>query len=451
MNLARLPDETLRRILRRLPKGLLPLYAEVCKRWKHLIDEWLNQEGWPSQIEAYNSRYHSLSLCALATVRRRPLTHEEQARHAEGRLRLKYHYNSDQWGWMVVASRYNVPALEALQMVNFERRVQGRALSAREVDTLLATLDAQYMDATYLQPLYRLYSVSVDVPTWDLANLLRVGLFDPRVRLSWLLQMRALLSWIPKVTAADCARRERTSKNRPLSDLAAAMDVSGVGMEDRVAIALGADDPTQLEVLDPKHFVKAAMHPELRVFRAILAKHVDALPFHAFEDIMVRCGDSYHPLGPTPVVSALLEAGVPMGPGTVPANRIFASWADMWCWLDAFPRRRDDVARLAQSAAIWFLSAVRHQPPTLADVQRYAALGCTLTLAQVQYATEISTTCANGVAEWLLAQPQTLAIINQAVASLDAQALQIKRIELRHHRKYPAHVNAMRARFAALF
>ena len=69
MSLAQLPDDVLRRILKRQPRGLLPLYAEVCQRFRRAVNSLLYDEGWPCNDAVYLTRYHSLTLHALSAQR----------------------------------------------------------------------------------------------------------------------------------------------------------------------------------------------------------------------------------------------------------------------------------------------------------------------------------------------------------------------------------------------
>ena len=70
MSLVSLPDETLLRILKQVPKGLLPLYAEVCRLWRHIISTYLTEVGWPTDDDTARSAYYSPSLLRL--YRQRP-------------------------------------------------------------------------------------------------------------------------------------------------------------------------------------------------------------------------------------------------------------------------------------------------------------------------------------------------------------------------------------------
>ena len=419
MSFAQLPDETLRRILELLPVGLVPLYAEVNRRWARLVAAHLASVGWPLPHVTLASRFRSPALYWLA-VQRRP---DPLARCASvGHPALN------------ALSDGNVPAAEALAMLD---------------DHMGKTPPDDWADGR----------------TWLRHNLL-YALFSSAVAQTWLKQMLDLVGCVPETLQRGYLYSEMRY-DRSWANVTAAFGLEPTPEQLRESL-FGLDDPAAIDNDSSLSACMAdiCMYSSVRVLKAAMAK----FPIETHGPVADRwlryC--VHHSGRPASVslLSVLLDHGLRLSAPATSKLPLYAwsflSWAGLLRWVSLLPEDAPGISGHITGAAYGLF--VANQSPTLDELVRYRMLGGRLSMRLVYTAVSVCFACRPECIEWLLAnisarelatgelrfgtmESRHYALLNMSMRWLVADALTPNRAC--PERYYPLHTQKRRARLLA--
>jgi len=338
MNIACLPDETLLSILKRVPIGLLPLYAEVCQRWRQLIAAYLDDVGWPSLDMVRVSRYRSDALHQLA-CERCPIA-------------IEVHGHS--------LRSLDQPKIEAFS---------GGNVALDGIVGMMRREHALRFGVAYLP---------------DEA----VGLIKDTLK-QYVHDCAISLSWLQRVLGDECRTiseptiQPRGIRWRTVADVEAVFGPITASAWYRTRTMIMADQPqavTDAAVAQRRFLYGACEYGAWRILEAILERQTARPPPSVVGEMFTRVLDGYNwclpPLGAPDTMVILLERG--FCPSFRHVLRIwrFASWKGLWLYLDALPDpthvqpiQKDHAAgRLIDDGRI----------PTMADLEQCQRRGIVL-------------------------------------------------------------------------
>jgi len=405
MSLAQLPDDVLRRILALQPKGLLPLYAEVCRRWRDHIAAMLDAEGWPDSDVVVKTYFRSPVLHCLALERCLP------AGDASGRAAAWFNTVHVEMRFEGLAAG-NVSLDDAVRMRHREQRQCGVPETSRE---------------RYVSSIRRAIGHYV---------------FDRDTDLRWLKRLCN--------GDASCVHmpypRWRGMQWRSYLEVIAVFD--GLEVPDTAVQQshILADDPrvvTDAVVADIRFLYDACLAKAGRVLRALLARRTAPLqPDQVqgmFNTVLVGYDYDLPAQGVRDVMVFLLERGYrPQATRVVQKVWLFASWKGLWLWLDALVGEAVDQSHRVGMAVTGLIRSNRM--PSQADLERYSAMGGRLGGHDRARLVSSADACDSGVAAWVLEHP--------AIADYSRISLQhgLQAVTYDSERCFPARVRAMRQR-----
>jgi len=344
MSLDCLADETLLSILRRAPKGLLPLYMQVNRRWARLIRAYLDSAGWPSKHDTHATRYLSRALFDLSGASKRKFCVNDTLRQPE---------------CAVILSQNNASEADTMHMLRCDDRK-------------------------------------------DLAYNLRHAHYSQGINVPWLKRMRSRIGL-----------REHLWRRNPSFEFAG----SWRDIEREFGLTLHPLRRRVFQIAADDVSVVPDMAVEHRVLRHVMSSGAWRILQRLFEIVPDDLKGKYRTtlmhqavyqrphhtaprLPPTRSVwTVLLENGIVPSSSTDKPWAI-TTWRELWLWQDAHP---EGILSPVHMQAVLDVLTNTCAVPEVADLERCAAYGLTLSGQAVFTYVSFPETGANGVTDWILA------------------------------------------------